>query len=77
MNEENIKLPITITTQTGNLCTLELIAEKYVMTGKTGTHKLSKHCTNKKRLLTHWKGFVCNNGGFEETSLTREEQNNE
>jgi hypothetical protein len=57
-------LPVTITTKTGNTCCLKLIGEDYIMTGATGSHRLSAHCTSPLRLLTHWIGFVDNNGGF-------------
>ncbi len=59
-----MKLPIMITTTTGHTCTLELVGDNYIMKGATGTHRLSEHCTDTKRLQAHWIGFVDNNGGI-------------
>lgn len=59
-----MQLPITITTKTGNTCTLKIVDYDYVMTGATGTHKLFAHTTDDRRLWAHWSGFVQNNGGF-------------
>lgn len=61
-------LPMTITTKTGNTCTLQLVGDDYIMTGATGSHRLSAHCTDAKRLQAHWNGFVDNNGGFDDTT---------
>jgi hypothetical protein len=57
-------LPLTIITDKGYECRLKLIGEDYIMTGYYGSHRLSAHCTSPLRLLTHWIGFVDNNGGF-------------
>ena len=69
-----MKLPITITTKTGNTCTLKVVDYDYVMTGATGTHKLYGPCTDEKRLMAHWSGFVQNNGGLQPTINQKERQ---
>ena len=58
-----MRLPQTITTKTGNTCTLDVVGDDIIMTGATGSHRLSVHCTSVERLMAHWNGFIDNNGG--------------
>lgn len=67
-----MKLPMTITTKTGNTCTLNLEGDNYIMRGATGSHRLSTHCTDANRLQAHWNGFVDNNGGFDDNTEEQE-----
>ena len=66
---------MTITTKTGNTCTLNLEGDNYIMRGATGSHRLSTHCTDANRLQAHWNGFVDNNGGFDDNTEEQEIEN--